>query len=49
MDMIILDQNGNELAREQKPGSDVNYLINFVNSVHSTAKTFSEMKALRDM
>jgi hypothetical protein len=33
MDMLILDQNGKELAREQKPGPDVNYLINFVNSV----------------
>jgi hypothetical protein len=33
MDMIILDPNGKELAREQNPGSDVHYLINFVNSV----------------
>jgi hypothetical protein len=33
MDMIILDPTGKELTREQKPGPDVNYLINFVNSV----------------
>lgn len=33
MDMIILDKQGRELAREKSPGPDVDYLVDFVNSV----------------
>lgn len=33
MDMILLNQDGKEIAREQSQGADVNYLVNFVNSI----------------